>query len=604
MMSYLGLYFIKTTTVTGIFYAIYHLTLRKESFYSINRFYLLVSLIFAYLFPFLKVESQQPIPLITTLQATANQFIYTEELATNDTAVSSVSSPGNYWYLWLAIGVSALFLIRFLKHLFHIRKTIFAHERITHPKFTLVFFKHQNAFSFFRYIFISQSVWNSPKGNYIVDHEMSHIRHKHSLDRLFVEMALIVFWMNPFIYLYRKALEEVHELQADKDVTKRSQSVRNYFKLVLEHSAQRSYSPLMSPFSYQLIKKRIAMSNHKSNPIKKAFLLIPISTALFILTLSSTGKLPQETIAESIMSAKWPTNQEEASLFFEIPSEAIMDNGAVKAGNVFSILINAKGRLLMEGKAATLAAVKPAVKGFLSNDGPYPERVTKNIKGIGKCQVNSGLISLRRDIYTSQTDADTLINEITKAYHEVRDEASQKHFGKPLSECQTEERQVIKELIPYRLSFDTPKNIGMKENVKINPIFTTPIKEGEQYEITSGFGMRWHPVLKEKKKHNGIDYKAKMNTPVVAIADGTVRKVHLYHEAGKGYGKFIIIDHANRFSSLYAQLNAYKVNEGDKVNKGDVIALVGSSGLSTGPHLHLELKKDGKHVDPANYIRK
>ena len=103
--------------------------------------------------------------------------------------------------------------------------------------------------------------------------------------------------------------------------------------------------------------------------------------------------------------------------------------------------------------------------------------------------------------------------------------------------------------------------------------------------------------------HRGIDFKAELNTPVVAIGDGTVRKVELHFENGKGYGRFIIIDHPNGFSSLYAQLNEYKIKEGDKVKKGDVIALVGSSGMSTGPHLHLELKKDGQYVDPALYIK-
>lgn len=102
--------------------------------------------------------------------------------------------------------------------------------------------------------------------------------------------------------------------------------------------------------------------------------------------------------------------------------------------------------------------------------------------------------------------------------------------------------------------------------------------------------------------HNGVDYVAPKNTEVLAISDGTVRKVKNDFEEGKGYGRYIIIDHADGFSSLYAQLNGYKVKEGEKVKKGDVIGLVGSSGISTGPHLHLEIKKDGHYVNPQKFI--
>lgn len=118
-------------------------------------------------------------------------------------------------------------------------------------------------------------------------------------------------------------------------------------------------------------------------------------------------------------------------------------------------------------------------------------------------------------------------------------------------------------------------------------------------EITSGFGMRMHPIKKVKKLHKGVDFRAPMGTPVQATSGGIVVKAE-YH---KGYGNHIIIEHDDHFKSLYAQLSRMDVAVGQKVEKGSIIGAVGSSGMSTAPHLHYEVIKDGKHEDPEAYLR-
>lgn len=122
---------------------------------------------------------------------------------------------------------------------------------------------------------------------------------------------------------------------------------------------------------------------------------------------------------------------------------------------------------------------------------------------------------------------------------------------------------------------------------------------GEDYEVSSHFGMRLHPLHKVKKMHLGIDFRAPIGTPVYATSDGVIETVET---PTKGYGKHIIIRHDDSFKSLYAQLFEIKVKEGQTVKQGDLIGLVGSSGTSTGPHLHYEVIKDGKRVDPVNYF--
>jgi murein DD-endopeptidase MepM/ murein hydrolase activator NlpD len=118
--------------------------------------------------------------------------------------------------------------------------------------------------------------------------------------------------------------------------------------------------------------------------------------------------------------------------------------------------------------------------------------------------------------------------------------------------------------------------------------------------VSSGFGMRFHPVLKRKQLHNGIDYAAASGTPVRAAANGTVT-----FAGPKGAnGNLVVIAHANNFESFYAHLSRFAtgLKAGAKVKQRQVIAYVGSTGRSTGPHLHFSLKKSGKFLDPASQL--
>ncbi|WP_432663855.1 M56 family metallopeptidase [Wukongibacter baidiensis] len=112
--------------------------------------------------------------------------------------------------------------------------------------------------------------------------------------------------------------------------------------------------------------------------------------------------------------------------------------------------------------------------------------------------------------------------------------------------------------------------------------------------ITSSYGMKKHPTLNVEKKHTGIDIAGKKGDSIVAAADGTVT---LSEDLG-GYGKSIIIDHGNGVVSLYAHCSELVAEKDKKVKAGDEIAKVGSTGWSTAPHLHFEIRKEGKDVDP------
>ncbi|NLO20694.1 MAG: peptidoglycan DD-metalloendopeptidase family protein [Syntrophomonadaceae bacterium] len=117
--------------------------------------------------------------------------------------------------------------------------------------------------------------------------------------------------------------------------------------------------------------------------------------------------------------------------------------------------------------------------------------------------------------------------------------------------------------------------------------------------ITSAYGMRYHPILKTNKLHTGVDVGAPMGAKIVAADSGKV----IYAGWQGGYGQTIIIDHGAGMSTLYAHQSRFAVSSGKSVSKGDVIGYVGSTGWSTGPHLHFEVRINGNPTNPMSYLR-
>lgn len=121
------------------------------------------------------------------------------------------------------------------------------------------------------------------------------------------------------------------------------------------------------------------------------------------------------------------------------------------------------------------------------------------------------------------------------------------------------------------------------------------------HRVTSNFGTRIHPITKKEKKHTGIDFGAPQGTSIYAAESGVV----ILSEYWSGYGNCIIIDHGNGLWTLYGHIKngGRLVKEGDTVKRGDKIALVGSTGNSTGPHLHFEVRKNEVPVNPTSYLQ-
>lgn len=160
-----------------------------------------------------------------------------------------------------------------------------------------------------------------------------------------------------------------------------------------------------------------------------------------------------------------------------------------------------------------------------------------------------------------------------------------------------------------KLEKDIDRQIA--ESNKLNSIIKNLSKSGKKYaggtmtwpvpssyNVTSSYGTRKHPILRKYKMHTGIDIAASSGNSIVAANKGTVI-IAQYDKSG-GYGRMVVIDHGGGITTLYGHASKLLVSVGDEVKAGQVIAKIGSTGLSTGPHLHFEVRKDGATKNPQS----
>jgi hypothetical protein len=160
--------------------------------------------------------------------------------------------------------------------------------------------------------------------------------------------------------------------------------------------------------------------------------------------------------------------------------------------------------------------------------------------------------------------------------------------------------KVLKQIYVQSKSYDQilPMAVNKEGMLKCIPAIQPVANKGLE-RTSSGFGWRIHPWYKIRVFHEGLDFAAPIGTEVYATGDGVVEKTETsFH----GYGNSIVIDHGFGYKTRYAHLSAFKIAIGQKVKRGDIIGLVGNTGLSTGPHLHYEVIKNSEKVNPVNYF--
>lgn len=250
-------YILQVSLCWAVFYLLYWLLLSKETFFHFNRWYLLSTFVLSFAIP--KVEWQLPQPVaeseiavvyfqpitvgIETLEVTVTATALTPSIGVMDVLT---------WIYWLGV---AFFALRFLVGLVQIIRFYHKSERQKRDGYELVLSSKPHApFSFFNRLFMSKAMeLNSEDQQNILRHELAHIRGKHSLDVLLVELSSVLFWCSPLVYLYRRSLRNVHEYIADAAVLKTTKK-KQYGHLLIRQS-QSGHS--------------IAIANHFHSQLKK-----------------------------------------------------------------------------------------------------------------------------------------------------------------------------------------------------------------------------------------------------------------------------------------------------------------------------------------------
>jgi murein DD-endopeptidase MepM/ murein hydrolase activator NlpD len=157
------------------------------------------------------------------------------------------------------------------------------------------------------------------------------------------------------------------------------------------------------------------------------------------------------------------------------------------------------------------------------------------------------------------------------------------------------EQRLHGQSLSFKELLDLAKN---KEKMLSSIPSIQPVNNKNLKRMASGYGYRIDPIYKTRRMHTGMDFTAKAGTDIYATGDGVIEVVET---SGWGYGKSIVINHGYGYRTRYAHLSSFKVKQGQKVKRGELIGLIGNTGKSTGPHLHYEVEKGGKKLNPVHY---
>ncbi|MDY7395864.1 M56 family metallopeptidase [Aureibaculum sp. 2210JD6-5] len=274
-------YIIQVLLFQTLFLAVYDLFLKRETFFQWNRVYLMSTSVLAYIIPLIKINKVQEI-------IPQEYVVLLPEVVLNPTAV--IEKQFDWWSVfyngltilfWLGIAFTT---ILFAFRLYKIIKLIYTHDRELASNYYLVWLKTNKAFSFFNYIFLGKESNNKSQ---IIEHELVHVKQYHSLDLLFFELQKIVFWFNPFSYIYQARISELHEYIADSKAIKTENKTTYFNNLLAETFGVQNISFINPFFKESLLKKRIIMLNkNKSKQLLKLkyVLLVPVLAGMLVYT--------------------------------------------------------------------------------------------------------------------------------------------------------------------------------------------------------------------------------------------------------------------------------------------------------------------------------
>ncbi|MFI1743563.1 M56 family metallopeptidase [Thalassobellus sediminis] len=275
-------YLLKASAVITIFYLCYKLFLQRDTFFEFNRVFLLLGIITGFLIPFVVIPIYVEYSPIDLSNFTTNTYTLTETIEEHFNLVDLIPII----YIMGVIGFS----IRFIIQLVSLSRVILKNKRDKQSHFTIITTTNNILpFSYFKWIVFNPALFNKEELKQIIAHEMVHVKQYHSIDNIVTQLACIVLWFNPFIWLYNKDLKQNLEFIADQNAQQKTDCKKSYQYTLLKTSMPTHQLALTNNFYNSLIKKRIIMlhksKSKKINQIKYA-LVIPL-LAVFLMSFNT-----------------------------------------------------------------------------------------------------------------------------------------------------------------------------------------------------------------------------------------------------------------------------------------------------------------------------
>jgi hypothetical protein len=313
-------YLFKSILCLLVLLLFHRLVLQQEVLHRFNRFFLLAAIIGSFLIPLVTIEMEREIA-VQSIPSVFNpaELISLESSIPNESAITPISkaesAPAMLAIPWSKLGWTiyvlgvAFFLIRFIRNISLIYDQIRKNDQVMYRQEMIVLLPESvSPFSFFKYIFYSKSAFEKegiPDAVFL--HEQCHVREKHTLDIVLVELLLIIFWFHPGLYLARQAIRLNHEFIADDQVIKQF-SFREYQKILLSVLSSQQGFALGSSFNFPLTKKRFEMMNKSSKPgikfLKLASLVVflGVVVAIFADKVAVNAVAQQTEVTEKVQS--------------------------------------------------------------------------------------------------------------------------------------------------------------------------------------------------------------------------------------------------------------------------------------------------------------
>lgn len=280
-------YIIQTIAFQLVFLIIYDVFLKKETFFNWNRIYLLSTALLSLILPFVKVDSFKNVVSQNYIVSFPKLAFETQTpIVLDEVVLQGVNT--SYDMLWYISAIlilgCALALLYFLYRIISIVNLIYKNPKTKQKHIRIVQMLNSSAaFSFFNYVFLGEKI-DAQNRESILKHELVHINQKHTLDLLFFELLRIVFWFNPFVYMYQNRTSDLHEFIADSKAVKHNK--KQYYENLLSQVFDTKAVSFINPFFKQsLIKKRIIMlqkSKSKQYQLLKYALLIPMVLGMLV----------------------------------------------------------------------------------------------------------------------------------------------------------------------------------------------------------------------------------------------------------------------------------------------------------------------------------